>query len=96
MDNAVNHTGNNRKIDIYLRKIENNIRFEVKDYGQGIKEEEIADIWDRYYTSRNMKNNISGLGLSIAREILTSHNAHFGVESDGTGSLFWFELESVD
>ncbi len=96
MDNAVNHTGNNRKIDIYLRKIENNVRFEVKDYGQGIKEEEIADIWDRYYTSRNMKNNISGLGLSIAREILTSHNAHFGVESDSTGSLFWFELESVD
>ncbi len=58
-------------------------RFAVTDFGNGIPEEDLPYIWDRYYTARNRKNKaiVSGLGLSIAKEILTAHQAEFGVES---------------
>ena len=37
-----------------------------------------------------------GLGLSIVNELLTLHNARFGVKSSlGKGTTFWFELDAV-
>lgn len=96
MDNAVNHTGGSRKITVKLEKRENSVRLEVKDYGPGIPKEEIAYIWERYYTSRNRKNKgtVSGLGLSIAKEILTLHGMRFGAEGED-GCVFWFETDKI-
>jgi signal transduction histidine kinase len=38
----------------------------------------------------------TGLGLSIVKNILSKHNARFGVDSElSKGSTFWFELESL-
>ncbi|MGN1073743.1 MAG: ATP-binding protein, partial [Eubacteriales bacterium] len=69
------------------------VRFSVRDNGPGIPEDELPYIWDRYYTSRSRRNPaaVSGLGLSIARELLTLHGARFGADS-GPGCVFWFEL----
>ena len=67
------------------------------DHGPGIKASELPYIWERYYKSSNnhvRASKSSGLGLSIVKEILTAHNARFGVESKvGRGTTFWFELE---
>ena len=69
---------------------------DVIDHGEGIPEEKIRDIWDRYY--RVDKNHQqakvgTGLGLSIVKEVLTLHGARYGVESrPGEGSDFWFEI----
>ena len=72
------------------------VRCEVIDHGQGISEEDLKSVWDRYYQSsqnhsRNQKG--SGLGLSIVKQIFVLHHARYGVESrKGQGSNFWFEL----
>ncbi|MDO4344441.1 MAG: HAMP domain-containing sensor histidine kinase [Eubacteriales bacterium] len=95
IDNAVNHSGDCRKIRAALFETENRrIHFEVQDYGSGIEEKDIPYIWERYYTSRNRKNKetVSGLGLSIAKELLVSHHAEFGVKSEN-GCIVWFELQ---
>ncbi|MGM9681859.1 MAG: histidine kinase dimerization/phospho-acceptor domain-containing protein [Eubacteriales bacterium] len=94
IDNAINHTDSSQRLSVALRNLGEITRFEVKDYGQGIPEENIPYIWDRYYTSRNRKNKatVSGLGLSIAKEILTMHEARFGVRYDD-GCIFWFEMD---
>ena len=72
------------------------VRFEITDYGVGIPKEEIVQIWERYQkasASHVRSASGTGLGLAIVKEILTLHDAKFGVDSElGKGSTFWFEL----
>lgn len=93
LDNAVNHAGAGKRIVVRLGAKDGGVRFSVKDFGAGIPEAEIPYIWDQYYTARNRKNPnaVSGLGLSIAKEILNAHKAQFGVTC-AQGCEFWFEL----
>ena len=94
IDNAVNHTDESKKIKVSLTVADGSARFAVTDYGKGIADADIPYIWDRYYTARNRKNKavVSGLGLSIAKEILTAHRARFGVDCRDN-CMFWFELQ---
>ncbi len=96
IDNAVNHTDESKKIRVLLTTVGDSARFAVTDYGKGISDEEIPYIWDRYYTARNRKNKgvVSGLGLSIAKEILTAHKAEFGVDNR-EHCTFWFALPAL-
>ena len=98
MNNALTYTGTDKTVRIVQRITpENRVRIEIQDSGDGIPEEEIPLIWNRYYRAKeNHKRAVqgSGLGLSIVRSILESHGAPFGVESrQGKGSTFWFELD---
>ena len=100
VSNALNYTGEDKKVFIKLYMTDDNkVRFEVKDTGKGISEEEKLFVWDRYYkSSRTHTREVegSGLGLSIVKNILEVHNARYGVESTlGEGSVFWFELNTV-
>ena len=99
ISNAVKYCGEDKVIQIKLTRTSRKIRFDVIDHGQGIAEDEISHVWDRYYrTSMNRNRQIegTGLGLSIVKEILTIHNADYGVESkEGKGSDFWFEMDIV-
>lgn len=91
--NAVNYTGEDKKIVVGLKRTEKGLRFTVTDTGKGIPPEEIGTIWDRYYRSaethkRPIKG--TGLGLSIVKTILLKHGFDFGVESEvGKGSTFY-------
>ncbi len=92
--NAVNYTGEDKKITVSLKKTEGGkIRFSVTDTGKGIPPDEIDTIWDRYYRStethkRPIKG--TGLGLSIVKTILVKHGFEYGVESEvGKGSTFY-------
>ena len=95
--NAVNYTGEDKKVYVSLaRKEDGKIRFAVRDTGKGIKSEEINEIWDRYYRSREAHKRPvqgTGLGLSIVKTILQRHQLEFGVESElGKGSVFYVEF----
>ncbi len=96
MTNAVNYSGESRKIDVRAKKRGDKVRVEVQDYGEGIPEDKLNDIWDRYYKvdkEHVRSTNSSGIGLSIVRQILEMHHAQFGVISQlNKGSTFWFEL----
>ncbi|MGN0355817.1 MAG: ATP-binding protein [Muricoprocola sp.] len=98
IDNAVSHSGAEKWVDVTVKGKDDQVRVEVRDYGVGVREEELPYIWDRYFTSRQRKcsHQGSGLGLAIAKEILTDHEALFGAEncSDG-GCRFWFELKKT-
>ncbi len=97
LSNAVRYSNDGNKIDIYIIETAGGVRCEVKDSGQGIEEDELNEIWERYYrSSSNLSRNTSGtgLGLAIVKEILQLHDASYGVESIiGEGSTFWFELK---
>lgn len=98
IDNAISHTGEQKAVDVLLKRIGQRVRVEVRDYGEGIPPEEISFVWERYFTSkqRKSKREHSGLGLAISKEILLAHNAKFGVDSIlGQGSCFWFEINAT-
>ena len=68
----------------------------VTDTGEGIPQEKLKDIWERYYKVDKEHKRAqmgSGLGLSIVKNILDMHGGTYGVTSTlGQGSTFWFEL----
>lgn len=91
--NAVNYTGENKKVFVKLQSQGENIKFSVRDTGKGIKAEEIPNIWARYYrSSETHKRPVkgTGLGLSIVKGVLESHGFVYGVDSkEGAGSEFF-------
>ena len=98
INNAVNYTGENKTVTVkQTLKKENTVRIEVIDSGDGIAEEALPYVWDRYYkVDKTHKRAVmgTGLGLSIVKNILELHHAAYGVESMvGSGTTFWFELK---
>ncbi|MDY5252318.1 MAG: HAMP domain-containing sensor histidine kinase [Erysipelotrichaceae bacterium] len=96
ISNAIKYTENGAKLIVKVIKLDDAIRVEVIDNGQGIKQEDLPYIWDRYYKidkSFRRKQQSSGLGLAIVKAILDAHDASYGVISEeGKGSCFYFEL----
>ena len=96
--NAVNYTGEDKTVYITLQKTdETHARFEVRDTGKGIKQEELSNIWERYYRSKDThKRPVSGtgLGLSIVKTVFERHGLEFGVTSkEDEGSVFFVQFE---
>lgn len=98
LTNAVNYSTGDKHIVVRQNRVQNGVRIEVVDHGDGIAPENIPYIWDRYYkVDKKHKRAIigTGLGLSIVKKIFELHGANYGVESElGKGSVFWFQLES--
>ena len=96
INNAVNYTGESRRVTVTQTVTQGRVRLSVTDDGEGIAPESIPEIWDRYYrVDRVHKRAVmgTGLGLSIVKGVLEAHNATYGVDSAvGVGSVFWFEL----
>ncbi len=73
------------------------IRIAVVDHGDGIAAEHLPWIFERFYrtdVARDRDHGGSGVGLTISRAIVTAHDGHMWVESDGPGrgALFAFTL----
>ncbi len=100
INNAINYTGEDKCVQVRQMIKGNKVRIEVEDTGKGIPQEELKNVWERYYKiDKNHKRAITGtgLGLSIVKNILKLHNASYGVESmEGLGTIFWFELERYE
>jgi len=97
ISNAVNYTGDDKRIIITLKSAGNRARFEVTDTGDGIPADQQAAIWDRYYKSDKPHKRAvvgTGIGLSIVKSVFVQHGADYGVISEeGAGSTFWFEMK---
>lgn len=96
ISNAINYTGEDKKITIELVNNKKYLRVYVIDTGKGIDKNEIDLIWDKYYKNeKNHKRNKvgTGLGLSIVKDILIKHGFNYGVISNkGKGSKFYFDI----
>jgi two-component system sensor histidine kinase BaeS len=63
--------------------------------GQFINPEKKELIFERFYRleeSRSTKSDGAGLGLAIAKSIISAHSGKIGIDTDGTHHTFWIEL----
>ena len=101
--NAFQHTEQGKRIRFVLKKDKKQIRLEVYNDGEPIREEQIEHIWDSFYTTSQKKkpvtsdNNVRnvGLGLFVVRKIITKHSGTCGVINQKNGVLFWIELPEI-
>ena len=99
INNAINYTSKeDKQIFVTQKNTPEGVRIEVRDTGDGIEEDKIKLIFDKYYRSENHKREVvgTGLGLSIVKAILKMHGYDYGVNSKlGEGSTFWFVIRDV-
>jgi signal transduction histidine kinase len=99
LDNAMKYS--NDKIDVFLEKNEQYAIIRVKDYGIGIPEEEINNIFERFYRvdkARSRETGGTGLGLYIAKSIMKLHKGEIKIKSkegEGTETELFFPVKSA-
>lgn len=99
LNNAVKYAPRSRLINVTANKKDKNIIIAVRDYGEGISEERITYLFERYHqeNKREKRGGGLGLGLYISSEIIKAHNGEIGAESEsGKGSTFWFSLPAIN
>ena len=96
ISNAIKFTDEGGKITLSVIEDKNEFVFSVKDTGIGISKEEQDRIFEKFYqvgTHLRRNKSGSGLGLSIAREIISGHSGKIKVFSEsGYGSEFIFNI----
>lgn len=98
ISNAINYIGEDKKVIVRQTVEDDYVKITVIDHGLGIPEDQIKNVWYRYYKVKTHKRATigSGLGLSIVRGILEKHQFEYGVESVvDEGSEFWFKVKIV-
>jgi signal transduction histidine kinase len=98
-DNAVKYTPSNGKIEINIMSGKQEVKFIIKDSGIGIPEGQKEKIFTRFSRGINAtetKAAGSGLGLSIAKDIIENHRGKIWFQSkENEGSIFFFTLPLV-
>ena len=94
VDNAIKYSNPGGKVIISISDYEIFTAIHVEDYGMGIREEEQAQIFERFYRSREAADQEGvGLGLYLVREIAAKQGGYVKVRSKhGKGSRFSFYM----
>lgn len=99
VNNAITYAGEDKTVTLRQTVENGRVRISVSDTGEGIPEDKLQDIWERYYKvdKEHKRAQVgTGLGLSIVKNILELHGGAYGVESElGRGSTFWFDLPAA-
>jgi signal transduction histidine kinase len=83
--NSIKYTPAKGSVSITVRSHQDQIICEISDSGIGIPAEELPKIFDEFYRASNVPKDIktgSGLGLSIAKQIVESHRGKISVSSE--------------
>lgn len=95
LDNALRHTPADGSVSVSLARLPQEIQLTVRDTGTGISATDLPHIFDRFYRadrSRSRQTGGSGLGLSIARQLVEAHGGQIWAKSPPVGQQTGSEL----
>ncbi|MFC1756519.1 sensor histidine kinase [Patescibacteria group bacterium] len=94
IENAINYTSENGKIEIVCKKKGENVEVSISDSGIGIPKDQYDKVFTRFFRSQNAirkKTDGTGLGLNIAKKIINDHAGEIWFESkELKGTTFYF------
>lgn len=99
IDNALNHTSEQGIVDVSLYKTTHHVVFKVSNAGEPISEDDRERLFERFYRvdkSRNRATGHYGLGLSIAKTIVTNHKGKIRVECENGITSFIVTLRQAE
>jgi signal transduction histidine kinase len=100
LDNAIFHTPEGGSVAVTAQTGDSALTVAVSDTGPGISPQDIDLVFERFYRvdpSRTRSTGGTGLGLTIAKQLIQAHGGTIGVESSvGHGSRFYFDLPLGD
>lgn len=90
LDNAVKYTSAGGRISVSVEQWEMYVKLDVTDTGKGISESNQASVFRRFYREEEVHDQPGvGIGLYLAREIITRQGGYIKVVSEiGKGSTF--------
>ena len=98
LTNALKFTPPGGEIQITVNEEDGGVVFRIADTGEGIRKEDIARIFERFYMvepSRNSRLGGQGIGLAIVKSIVRAHKGTIKVESTyGRGTTFTIVFSS--
>lgn len=99
ISNAIHHMAGEKHLDITVEETDRSVKVSVYNTGQSIPEEELDNIWQKFYKvdkARTREYGGSGIGLSIVKAVMDSHGGACGVYNTAEGVCFWFELNKME
>jgi two-component system OmpR family sensor kinase/two-component system sensor histidine kinase BaeS len=91
VSNAMRHTPAGGRVDVTAARRDQVIDVRIGDTGSGIAANDLPKIFDRFYKGRTSQG--SGLGLTIARNLVVAHGGEIRAESrEGHGTTITFTL----
>jgi two-component system NtrC family sensor kinase len=92
ISNSVDAMASGGKLTVRLARVNDWLRLEVEDTGSGIPPELVTQIFNPWVTTKGHGKG-SGLGLSIARQVVVSHGGMIRVDNrPGRGAIFTIDL----
>ncbi len=96
LDNAVKYSPSGSEVKISACTYDMFVRIDIADYGAGIPEDELCNIWKRFYRGKNAeKEKGVGIGLYLTANILNTEGGRVSAKSDETGSTFTVFLPKI-
>ena len=95
LDNAVKYSPPASPVAVRAERCARGVMISVADEGPGIPERERSRVFEKFYRSPSTRQHVlgTGMGLAIAREIVSAHGGEVGVENPpGGGSRFWITI----
>ena len=89
LDNAVKYSPPGSTVTISAGSYDLFVRIDISDEGSGIPEDELCNIWKRFYRGKNAENASGvGIGLYLTANILNTEGGRVSAKSDEHGSIF--------
>jgi len=93
LSNAFKYTPEGGAVTVNAKGTQEFLFVEISDTGNGIHQQEIHKIFDRFYQVEGNEDKGSGIGLALTKELVTLHNGQINVHSEkGRGTTFKLRL----
>ena len=94
LTNAFKYTEEGQRIEINIKESKDCFRFEVKNYGSFISEENLTKIWLPFFREKeDVDKSSTGMGLYLVKEILEKHSFNYNVTNFEEGVISYFEVK---
>jgi signal transduction histidine kinase len=93
VNNAIHYSGERKEVILEVVAEQKEVRFSVQDFGNGIEEQYLDKVFEKFFKVPGSMQSGTGLGLAISKDFITKQKGNIWVESkQGEGSTFSFTL----